>query len=70
MIRLQANQFDPMALVPQAVNPLEALKELIAALAENSGAERLPSASAVAGEPFHRFAGLLEFEAETLGVTP
>ncbi|MDG2333681.1 MAG: rhomboid family intramembrane serine protease [Myxococcota bacterium] len=70
VIRLRGNDFDPIALVPQAASPLEALKQLITTLAQGSAAECLPSPSAVAGEPFRRFEGLAEFEAETLGITP
>ena len=70
VIRLRGNDFDPIALVPQAASPLEALKELITTLSGSSAVERLPSPSAVAGDPFRRFASLAEFEVETLGIAP
>ena len=68
LIRIQGNHFDPLVLSPDAPSPVQAMKDVIAHLVERSGAECLPSDTAVAGDPFRRFAGLAEYEGEVLGV--
>jgi hypothetical protein len=68
LIRMQGNLFDPLALSPDAPSPVQALKDVIAQLIDRSGAECLPNAAAVGGNPFRRFDGLAEYEHEVLGV--
>lgn len=69
LIRIKGNLFDPLTLAPEAESPLHALKEIIAAIADRSGAECLPDSAAVAGNPFRRFQDLAEYEQAILGVS-
>ncbi len=69
LIRIKGNLFDPLTLAPEAESPLHALKEIIAAIADRSGAECLPDSAAVAGNPFRRFQNLAEYEQAILGVS-
>jgi tetratricopeptide (TPR) repeat protein len=69
LIRIKGNLFDPLSLAPEAESPLHALKEIIAAIADRSGAECLPDSAAVAGDPFRRFQDLAEYERVILGVS-
>jgi tetratricopeptide (TPR) repeat protein len=69
LIRIKGNLFDPLSLAPEAESPLHALKEIIATIADRSGAECLPDSAAVAGDPFRRFQDLAQYEQAILGIS-
>ena len=67
VVRFHSNRFDPMAIVPKATSPLDALRRLVAGIVKQSGAAPLPGEDAIAGSPFVRYPDSASYEREVLG---
>ena len=67
-IRLRNTQFDPMALVPNAPDAMQALKDFLRLLIERSECVALPSMENALGEPFEVFDDLAAYERKVLTV--
>ena len=68
IVRMRSNSFDPRALLPNAGAGMEALRAMLSHLHRGAGAEPLPSAAAIAGQPFSRFGRLVDYEREVLDI--
>ena len=68
VVRLRSNTFDPRSLLPNAGAGMQALRAVLAHLHQAAGAEPLPSAAALAGQPFSRFGRLVDYEREVLDI--
>ena len=68
VVRLLSNSFDPGVLLPNAGAGMQALRNAVQRLQTGAGAEALPSAAALAGQPFPRFGRLADYEREVLDV--
>jgi membrane associated rhomboid family serine protease len=67
-IRLRTDRFEPRQLVPDASDPLQALRVLAARLLQHTRATPLPDHQSVRGSPFAAFATLADYEARVLMV--
>lgn len=67
VVRLRSDRFDPRAFVDGTESGLAALRGFVAAIAEGSGGEALPSAASVRGEPFATFDSLDAYHRDVLG---
>lgn len=67
VVRFHSNRFDPRRVVPAADSALDALRQLVAGIVEQSGASLLPDGSSLAGSRFARYADSACYEREVLG---
>ena len=65
LIRFRSDRFDPLAFVPEAGDPLAALRSWVGQLVDASGADCLPNRELREGR-FARFPSLAEYEARVL----
>jgi hypothetical protein len=68
VVRMLSSSFDPGVLLPNAGVGMQALRTAVQRLQTGAGAEALPSAAALAGQPFPRFGRLADYEREVLDV--
>jgi membrane associated rhomboid family serine protease len=68
VLRVRSDRFDVRRLAPQASRPMDAIRSLLAALLERSGAVPLPDAAAARGNPVRIFADLASYQREVLQV--
>jgi membrane associated rhomboid family serine protease len=68
VLRLRSDGFDVRALMPQAVNSVEAFRAVLEQLLARTGAIPLPDRSSARGRPFSTHADLMDYERVVLQV--
>ncbi|HEY5658290.1 MAG TPA: hypothetical protein VIY27_10940, partial [Myxococcota bacterium] len=68
VLRLRSDRFDVRRLTPQADSPMDALRALLDALFERSGAVALPDPEGARGRPVRVFADLATYQRKVLQV--
>jgi hypothetical protein len=68
LIRLRTDRFDPRQLVPDAADPLQALRALVVRLLDETDALPLPDRQSAVGTPFAAFDSLADYETHVLMV--
>ena len=68
LIRLRSDRFDPRPLVPDAEDPLQAMRAIVSSLLERTDAIPLPDLQSARGAPFAAFRSLEDYQTRILMV--